>query len=145
MPTAQQFDKYIEQLMNEIRSFPDVDSLWQTLPGINNSPGNLGLHIAGNLQHFIGAILGKSGYVRNRDEEFTQKGLSIDEVLSHLQIARDVVAVTLAGYAEQDMLRPYPDEFKGRTVSVSEALSHLFAHLAYHTGQVNYFRRITTG
>ena len=57
MPTAQQFDAYIDQLMNEIKLIGDHDALWKTVPGINNSPGNLGLHIAGNLQHFIGSDL----------------------------------------------------------------------------------------
>jgi len=33
----------------------------------------LALHICGNLQHFVGAILGNTGYIRERDLEFTQK------------------------------------------------------------------------
>ncbi len=143
MPTAQQFDAYIDQLMNEIKLIGDHDALWKTVPGINNSPGNLGLHIAGNLQHFIGSILGKTGYVRHREEEFSQKGLQTEAVLAELMKAREIVATVLTGYSEQDFLQLYPEDFKGRKVSISEALSHLFAHMAYHTGQVNYFRRIT--
>ncbi len=144
MPTQQQFEKYLDQLISEIEAFPDDSSLWEVLPGISNSPGNLGLHIAGNIQHFIGAVIGKSGYVRHRDEEFSKKGLKKDEVLAELHKARNIVSAVLSEYPLEKQLAPYPDDFKGRTVPINEALSHLFAHLAYHTGQVNYFRRIIT-
>ena len=142
MATKQQFENYVDQLMNEIRLFPDDASIWVVPPGVSNSPGNLGLHIAGNLQHFIGAILGKTGYVRQRDEEFSRKGLSKEEVLAELQIARNVITSVLENYPSERQTTPYPDDFKGRSVPVSEALAHLFAHLAYHTGQVNYLRRM---
>lgn len=42
----------------EIELFPDDDQIWQTLPGISNSAGTLALHVCGNLQHFVGAVLG---------------------------------------------------------------------------------------
>lgn len=144
MPTAKQFDLYIEQLMTEIKSFPDNVSIWDTMPGIANSPGNLGLHIAGNLKHFVGAVMGKTGYVRERELEFSKKNLPVSEVLTELESARIIVSEVLSGLSEADMLQPYPAEFKGRTASINEALSHLFGHLTYHTGQVNYFRRIAT-
>ncbi|MFN8153036.1 MAG: DinB family protein [Bacteroidia bacterium] len=144
MPTQQQFEKYLDQLISEIEAFPDDSSLWEVLPGISNSPGNLGLHIAGNIQHFIGAVIGKSGYVRHRDEEFSVKGLKKKEVVAELHKARTIITTVLSDLSPEKQLEPYPDDFKGRSVPMYEALSHLFAHLAYHTGQVNYFRRIVT-
>lgn len=142
MATKQQFENYIDQLMNEIRQFPDDASLWKVPQGVSNSPGNLGLHIAGNLQHFIGAIMGKTGYVRQREIEFSTKGLSREDVLDQLLKAKSIVSTVLESYTSEKQTEPYPEEFKGRTVPVHEALAHLFAHVAYHTGQVNYLRRM---
>ena len=53
----------------EIEMYPDDDLIWQSIPGVTNSAANLALHVSGNLQHFIGAVLGRTGYVRNREVE----------------------------------------------------------------------------
>lgn len=137
-----QFENYLEQLKNEITAFPDDSSLWMLPEGINNTPGNLAMHIAGNLQHFIGAILGKTGYVRQRELEFSVKGLTKEQVISELNTARVVVVTVVGSMNTKDKTQNYPSDFKGKILSVEDALSHLLAHLAYHTGQINYLRRI---
>lgn len=137
-----QFENYIDQLIRELEAFPSDESIWLVPPGINNSPGNIGLHIAGNLQHFVGSILGKTGYVRHRDEEFTTKGLSKAAVIDQLKTAKVVVNNVLSKLSNEDRLKPYPELFKGKELCIDDALSHLLAHLAYHTGQVNYMRRM---
>ncbi len=138
-----QFENYLEQLKKEVEGFPDDQSLWAIHEGISNSPGNLALHIAGNLQHFLGAILGKSGYVRQRELEFSVKGLSKSQVLGELEKARSIVIKVLSPLTPEDKLKNYPEDFKGKTLCIDDALAHLLAHLAYHTGQVNYLRRMT--
>ncbi|MCB0635579.1 MAG: hypothetical protein KDC54_03125, partial [Lewinella sp.] len=74
------FDQYLDQLANDLRSYPAEDTLWLQPPGINNSAGNLALHLLGNLNHFIGAALGDTGYIRERDLEFGRKGVPRAEV-----------------------------------------------------------------
>lgn len=142
MAATFQFENYLELLKNEIEAFPDDKALWFVPAGISNSPGNLALHIAGNLQHFIGSILGKSGYIRQRDLEFSNKGLKKAEVLAELAKARSITILVLDSLSATDKSRDYPEPFKGKTLCVDDALSHLLAHLAYHTGQVNYLRRM---
>ena len=70
---AQVLDRDLAQLRGEVEAYPDDASLWRLHPGIFNSGGGGGglvLHLTGNLLHFIGAVLGGSGYVRDRDAEF---------------------------------------------------------------------------
>src|SRR4029453_591818 len=63
----------LETFAREGELFPDGESLFKALPGGANAGGNLGLHVCGNLQHFVGAVLGNTGYVRNRDAEFAAR------------------------------------------------------------------------
>lgn len=65
----------LEAFCREVEAFPDDERLWQTLPGITNACGNLARHVAGNLQHFVGARLGGTGYVRHREAEFSQRSV----------------------------------------------------------------------
>src|SRR5207249_2352822 len=63
----------LRALRREVEAYADERDLWRQAPGVVNPGGNLALHCAGNLQHFIGGVLGGSGYVRNRDAEFGQR------------------------------------------------------------------------
>lgn len=137
-----QFENHLNQLKTEIESFPNDASLWMIPKGVSNSPGNLALHLAGNLQHLIGALLGNTGYVRDRDLEFSLKGQSKEYVLEQIEKAHTVVHDTLSSMTEEQENEIFPSDFKGKTVKVSVALSHLLAHLAYHNGQINYLRRM---
>lgn len=137
-----QFENYLNQLVLELESFPSEESIWKVPAGIANSPGNLVLHITGNLNHFIGAVLGKTGYIRERELEFSRKDVPRAVLIAGLRDAQALVVQVLADLDGHKKLADYPDSFKGRTLSIDDALSHLLAHLAYHTGQVNYLSRI---
>ena len=137
-----QFENHLHQLKAEIEAFPNDASLWMIPKGVSNSPGNLALHLAGNLQHFIGALLGNTGYVRDRDLEFSLKGQSKEYVLEQIEKAHTVVHDTLSSMTEEQENEIFPSDFKGKMVKVIVALSHLLAHLAYHNGQINYLRRM---
>ena len=53
-----------------------------------NSVGHLILHLTGNLNHFVGGQLGKTGYVRDREREFTESNLpKKEQVLAGLDAA----------------------------------------------------------
>jgi len=70
----------LEGFKRELALFPDDETIWKTAPGITNSAANLGLHLAGNLQYFIGSVLGATGYVRNREAEFGRRSGSLDDI-----------------------------------------------------------------
>jgi uncharacterized damage-inducible protein DinB len=130
-----------------VEAYPDDASLWAERPGLPNSGGTLVLHIAGNLRHFIGAVIGGTGYVRDRDAEFARRGLSREELLAEIDAA---AAAVDAGFAslpagDDELMRPYPLQVAGRAVAVGDFLVHLASHLAYHLGQLDYHRRLVTG
>ncbi len=130
----------------EIELFPDDATLWRTLPGIANSSGNLALHVAGNLRHFVGAVLGGSGYRRQRDLEFTQREGSRAELVALLADTEAEVEAGLRGLTSEALEQAYPVAVGGsHPRSTQLFLLHLAAHLAFHLGQIGYLRRGLTG
>jgi hypothetical protein len=91
------FSRELDALAREVRLYPDDESPWKPVPGCPNTGGNLTLHLVGNLRHFIGAQLGSTGYVRNRDAEFsTRGGISRNELLTLIEAARTDVSASLS-------------------------------------------------
>ena len=129
-------------LAEEVRNTPD-DLLWKPMPGIINPVGTLALHVCGNLQHFIGGILGGSGYVRNRDEEFSHEHRSKEMLIAEIEKTSASVKQALLQLTAEDLEREMPDtppHHKGR--SVGYFLVQLCCHFARHSGQLNYLRRM---
>ncbi len=138
------FEKDLNILIREVESYSEESDLWKTAPGITNSAGNLALHLAGNLQHFIGAILGGTGYVRNREAEFSDRNVPKAKILQDIQKTIGVVSATLSKLNDQEINDVYPIEVFGKPMTTLHFLVHLEGHLNYHLGQVNYHRRLLT-
>ena len=135
----------LDAFLREVALFPDDDSLWRVVPGVSNPAGTLALHIAGNLQHFVGAVLGGSAYVRDRAAEFSTRGWSRDRVATELKAARGAVETALSRLDDRTLAAPYPAVPNGLAVRTDRFLLHLVAHAAFHLGQAGYVRRIVTG
>lgn len=136
------FERDIDRLIAELDHFADPSLLWKTSGQISNSAGNLMLHLCGNLNHFIGHLLGGSGYVRNRELEFSVKDVPVDKLRVMIQDTREVVSASLGTIGDEDWKKEFPAELGGKKYSVEGMLLHLFAHLSYHLGQINYLRRM---
>jgi uncharacterized damage-inducible protein DinB len=132
----------IDKLKEELMMFPSEESLWQLKGDIKNSAGNMGLHIAGNLKHFIGAALGNTGYVRQRDKEFSDKNIPREKIINELNEAKEVVAKVLSSLSDEALSKEFPLETFGKGRNVHVVLVILIAHLNYHLGQINYLRRM---
>ncbi len=135
----------LETFAREVETFPDDQTLWQTLPGVTNSAGNLARHVCGNLKHYVGAVLGGTGYVRQRDAEFAAREGAREAVARELRETRDVVSGTLARVPESVLGAPYPEAVGGVVPRCDRFLMHLTTHLAFHLGQAGYLRRALTG
>lgn len=135
----------LKALKREVEAYPSDADLWRTAPGIANPGGNLALHLAGNIQYFVGAVLGGSGYVRDRDAEFNRRDLPRAEVVREIELALAAVPAALARVADADLAQPYPQAIGGVTPSTGAFLTHLAVHLGYHLGQMDYHRRLVTG
>jgi Protein of unknown function (DUF1572). len=134
----------LRALDREIAAYPDDESLWTTPAGAPNSAGNLALHLAGNLRHFIGAALGETGYMRDRDSEFSSKGLSRDELRATVSDAIRELGNAFDRIADEQLNAEYPIPIQERKLQASEFLVHLAVHLGYHLGQIDYHRRLST-
>jgi hypothetical protein len=135
----------LKGLERELEGYPDDATIWREIPGITNTAGTLALHLAGNLQHFVGARLGGTGYVRDRPSEFSRRGVSRAELVEGIHAARSAVEKTLTRDRSIDWNAPFPDPLGGYTIATGDFLIHLASHLAYHLGQVDYHRRVATG
>ncbi|MBO6571326.1 MAG: DinB family protein [Balneola sp.] len=138
---TQLFARDFETLESEIFEYSTEENLWIKEPGINNSAGNLGLHLAGNLAHFLGAILNNSGYIRDREFEFNGK-VDRDELINRIRDSRKTVRETLDNLTPEDFSKTYPLQPFGFEMSTEYFLIHLYSHFSYHLGQINYHRRL---
>lgn len=132
-------------LAREVAAYPDDATVWALPPGAPNSAGTLVQHCCGNLRHFIGATLGDTGYVRQRDAEFSERGASRAALLALLETTREDVDATFARLDPAQLTRRYPIELVHGHADTGDWLTHLVTHLAYHVGQVDYHRRLVTG
>lgn len=135
----------LTSLRQEIEAYPTDADLWKVVPGIANSGGTLALHLSGNIQHFVGATLGGSSYVRHRDTEFSTRDLSRAEVAGKVDEAMAAVQLTFRDLAPSDLAAEFPETVAKLRFNTGDWLIHLVSHLAYHLGQVDYHRRIVTG
>lgn len=144
--TAEIFERELNKLIEEIKLYPAEEKIWQVTPGIKNSGGNLCMHICGNLQHFIGNVMGNSGYIRNRDKEFSVSGIPSYQLINEIEKTREIVISTLKATAEIDLEEEYsafPAHLLGKEkLTKGFFLMHLISHLDYHMGQINYHRRM---
>ncbi len=136
------FDRDLDKLKNELSNYKVESSLWVVKKNISNSAGNLALHIIGNLNHFIGGVLGENGYVRDRDAEFTNKDVPVNDLLQNIDEVKTTIYNTLEGVSEEELLENFPINVFGYEMTTLFFLIHLHSHLTYHLGQINYHRRL---
>lgn len=136
------FERDINKLIEELMLYKNEETIWKIKEGITNSGGNLTLHLLGNLNHFIGATLGNTGYIRERDKEFSLKNIPRLQLVEELKKVNSVVKNTLTHLSDEDLEKNFPVPLNDKTLSTSFVLLHLLAHFSYHLGQVNYHRRL---
>jgi hypothetical protein len=136
-------DRDLRTLAREVEAYADERDLWRLPPGIPNSGGTLALHLAGNIQHYLGARLGGTGYVRDRPAEFGLRGVPKAELLARIEAAR--AAVRVAAAAPVDLAADFPEVITDARLATADYLVHLCTHFAFHLGQLDYHRRAVTG
>jgi len=136
------YNRDLNKLKVEIESYVNEQSIWKTDQNISNSAGNLCLHLVGNLNTYIGSELGKTGYVRNRELEFSLKDIPKTELIKKVESTIKMIDSTLDGLSQEDLGKDYPTEALGYKMTTGYFLIHLLSHLNYHLGQINYHRRL---
>ncbi|PBJ06095.1 DinB family protein [Flavobacterium sp. ACN6] len=136
------FNRDLNKLKFEIESYQYENQIWAVNNDISNSGGNLCLHLIGNLNTYIGAEIGKTGYIRNRPLEFSLKDIPKSELIQKIEDTILVVNHALDVLNEKDLNTIYPQIVFEKEMTTGFFLVHLSTHLAYHLGQINYHRRL---
>lgn len=129
-------------LRHEILSYKDEKNMWVLHGSMTNSPANLAIHLCGNLNHFIGSVIGKNDYIRERDKEFAIKDVPRDEIIKQIDGTIGVIVPILKNLTPEDLHKKFPTDDFGDDQSVEWVLSYLAFHFGYHLGQINYHRRM---
>ena len=136
------FKRDLNKLKTEVNAYKNETQLWLVPDGISNSAGNLSLHIVGNLNHFIGATLGNTGYIRQRDKEFSLKNVPRLEMIYQIDDTITMIEAVISKLTPSDLEEEYRRNPFEDYMTTEYFLVHLATHLAYHLGQINYHRRL---
>jgi uncharacterized damage-inducible protein DinB len=139
---AELYERDLNKLKAEIEQYENEADIWKTAGEITNPAGALCLHIAGNLRHFFGSVLGGTDYERDRDAEFASRDVPRSDLLTGVDAALADVKATLSKLTSEDFDKTYPLEVFGKPMKTGWFLTHLTTHLNYHLGQINYHRRL---
>jgi uncharacterized damage-inducible protein DinB len=132
----------LDKLRSEIELYRDREKIWQIEKRISNSAGVLCVHLTGSLNHFIGAQLGQTGYIRNREFEFSPGIVPKAQLIKGVEEVMALVSLTLDNMKESQLEEEFPQLLFDEKVTVAYLLTHVVSHLNYHLGQVNYHRRL---
>lgn len=138
------FERDLKRLITEINLYRDENNLWIVKEGISNSAGNLTLHLLGNLNYYIGGVLGHTGYIRHREDEFALKKVLRTDLITNIENCIVIVKNALNKLSSEDLKKDFPVEVKDKISTTDFILIHLATHLTYHLGQINYHRRLLT-
>jgi uncharacterized damage-inducible protein DinB len=121
------------------------DQFWRNPFPFGNSVGHLILHLTGNLSYYIGAQVAKTGYVRNRDLEFTEsRSRSKLEVLRKFDDTIAMVVATIESQSEASWTAAYTAEREPEARDRVTIFLRCASHLYHHVGQINYLSRELT-
>jgi len=143
---TQLYQRDLSRVTEELKKYPDDNSLWEVLPGTTNSGGNLMQHLIGNLKTFIGNPYGYINYERDRTAEFNARLFTKEELIAEFNQLSEIITAAVSSLTSDHLDENYPPEIKvvNEEQTVEYVLIHLLAHLSYHTGQINYHRRYIT-
>ncbi|MGG7552255.1 DinB family protein [Chryseobacterium arthrosphaerae] len=136
------YKRDLNKLKTEIEAYQKEENIWKTDKNISNSAGNLCLHLIGNLNHFIGAQLGNTGYIRHRELEFSLKDIPQAELTEKIEATATMIDTVLSQLSDEDLKKEYPLVVFEDKMTTGYFLIHLVTHLDYHLGQINYHRRL---
>ena len=138
---------YRRDLARLVRQLDALDDarLWQVLPGVTNSAGTLLLHLNGNLREYVGRQIGGVPYVRDRPREFAATGVPRAEMTAALTELASLIPGVIERVPAATWETTFPENVLGEPLTNRQFVVHLYGHLNYHLGQIDYLRRVLTG
>lgn len=132
----------LTKLKEELEAYQSEAAIWKVEKNIANTAGNLCLHLVGNLNTFIGAVLGNTGYVRDRDAEFALKNIPRKELLAKIEGTIAMINQVMPTITRERLEQEFSVAVLKDNTTAGFFITHLCVHLGYHLGQVNYHRRL---
>jgi uncharacterized damage-inducible protein DinB len=135
---------YFQMVRGRIHELVDQLSdaqVWERPYPYGNSIGNLLLHLTGNLNYYIGAQIAGTGYIRHRDQEFTDRGKSKQQLLKDFDSALEMVVATIQKQSLGDWSAAYSAVGSPETKNRFEILLNCAAHAYHHVGQIIYLEK----
>lgn len=136
------FLRDLGKLKTEIELYKDEQKIWYVEKQITNTAGNLCLHLLGSLNNFIGAELAGTGYIRNRDLEFSSGMVSREQLLKSIDDTILMITSAFDNITDAQLEETFPKPVFNETVNNAFLVTHMIVHLNYHLGQINYHRRL---
>jgi len=133
--------RQLTALKDELLKFKNEENIWKATDGVINSAGTLVLHLLGNMNFTVGTQLGGTGYVRNREQEFSLRDVPREKLVADIESTIEVIKTSLATVDQAKLDETYSLEMIG-THSTVWYLTYFYGHITYHLGQLNYLRRI---
>jgi len=135
------FSRELDRLEGEIEEYSNESKLWAVFGDQKNSAGNIALHVCGNLMHYIAEGLGRSGYVRDREAEFSEC-VTRSELIERVRTCKLRVTAVLETLDDSILDQAYPAQAPERMGRIRSRtfLLHLIWHLGWHLGQIYYHR-----
>jgi uncharacterized damage-inducible protein DinB len=131
---AQHLHKWVDPLSDE--------QFWQNPYQYGNSVGHLVLHLTGNLNYYIGARIAETGYVRDRDREFTDKQPPPKEqALAAFDRTIAMVVATIHKQNAEDWAKAYTAQLEPEAADRFQIFLRCAGHAYHHVGQILYLRR----
>jgi hypothetical protein len=141
---ASLFARDLARVARQLDAIDDAH-LWQVVPGVTNSAGNLLLHLSGNLREYIGRQIGGVPYQRDRPREFAANQVPRAEISGALAELVELIPAVIGRVEESRWDQMFPENVLGAPLTNRQFVIHLFGHLSYHLGQIDYIRRMLSG
>lgn len=136
------FLRDLGKLKTEVELYKDEQKIWYVEKQITNTAGNLCLHLLGSLNNFIGAELAGTGYVRDRDLEFSSGAVPREQLLKSIDDTMLMITSAFDNIIDAQLEENFPKPVFNETVTNAFLVTHMIVHLNYHLGQINYHRRL---
>ena len=138
-----EFDEALRIIKHCVDQLTD-DQVWWRPSGSMNSVANLLLHLCGNVRQWIVSGVGGAADVRERQQEFDQRGpIPKTELMQQIESAVGDVKMTIAGLSAVELLRVRP--VQGNDVTGMRAIFHAAAHFRGHTQEIVHMTRCQLG
>ena len=127
--------------VNELSGPLNDEQFWTKPFAFGNSFGHLVLHLTGNLNYYIGAEIAGTGYVRDREREFTEAARPAkNEVMRRFDDAVAMVLRTARAQTDADWGKAYTAMREEDADNRFNIFLRCATHLHLHVGQMIYLQ-----